>query len=92
MSVHKIKFNATDITSLMHNPHEVIEGHVNGNQYTLRVAIPNYVNNILKHYPNVTDEELKHIYESTDIKLDHQHFGLICEFEKKLKPTCMMMK
>ena len=87
MTVHQIKFNNKDIASLIHHPHEVIEGNIYGNQYTLRVAIPNYVNNILKHYLSVNNDALDQIYESTDITLDHKHFGLVCEFDNPLEAS-----
>jgi len=87
MPPHKITFNTQDIASLMHHPHEVIEGNINGSQYTLRVAIPNYVNNILQHYSSTNSESLEHIYESTDIKIDHLHFGLICKFDTPIETS-----
>lgn len=77
--------NNQELTELFRNPYETVEGSIDGNQFKAKIAIPNYEENVARHYDNVISGDLNQVCLRAAIPFEFQHFGLICEFEKPIE-------
>jgi len=80
---HRLDIGKTALDALVANPRGVIEGKINGSRYQARIAIPDYANNIARHYS--CGAGLAAICHSTSIDFDLRNFGFVCEFDRPLE-------
>lgn len=80
---HRLDIGKPALVALAANPREVIEGKINGSRYRAHVAIPEYANNIARHYS--CGDGLAAICRSTSIDFDFRNFGFVCEFDRPIE-------
>lgn len=80
---HRLEFGKSALDALAVNPHDVIEGKINGSRYKARIAIPEYAKNIARHYS--CGDGLNAICHSTSIDFDFRNFGFVCEFDRPIE-------
>jgi len=80
---HRLEFGKSALDALAANPQKVIEGKINGSNYQARIAIPEYANNIARHYS--CGGGLDAICRSTSIDFDFRNFGFVCEFDRPIE-------
>lgn len=80
---HRLDIGKPALDALSANPLDVIEGTINGSRYHARIAIPQYANNIARHYS--CGDRLAAICRSTSIDFDLRNFGFVCEFDRPIE-------
>ncbi len=71
-----------ELTELFRNPHKSIESSICGNRFVAKIGIPDYADNVSRHYSDILNDNLNQFCQATAIPFDFVHFGLVCEFEK----------
>ncbi len=78
---HKLDIGKAALDELARDPHQAVEGMVNGCPYHAAIAIPDYGRKIASHFACGDTLGLRRIGNETSIPFNFQHFGLICTFE-----------
>lgn len=80
---HRLVFGKSALDAHAANPQRVIEGKINGSNYRVRIAIPDYANKIARHYSCAG--ELDAICRNTSIEFGLRNFGFVCEFDRPIE-------
>lgn len=79
-STNRLALSDAALTKLARTPTETVEGGTGSAAFQARIVIPNYAEQIARHYADLAPNGLASICSRTSIVQPFRDFGLICTF------------